>query len=309
MTTPVVTVFGGTGFLGRRVVRRLLDQGFVVRVASRRPDRGRGEFDPGDPRIRPIAADIHDRASVAAALEGAHGAVNAVSLYVERGAETFEAVHVTAARRVAAEARLANVARLVHVSGIGADPASPSLYIRKRGEGELAVRDAFRDAVLVRPAVMFGPDDAFLTVILRLVRRTPVYPLFGRGATRLQPGHVEDMAEAIARVLQRTGVPALTLECAGPRVYRYRDLVRVVADLAGRKTKLLPAPFAVWRAMARMSQMLPRPPLTLNQVELMQIDNVASRGMAGFAELGIAPRSVEETLQEMIARPIDPRRG
>lgn len=307
MSIPIVTVFGGTGFLGRRIVRRLRGHGFAVRVASRRPDRAHSAFDPDDPYIRPVVADVHDGPSVAAALEGVHAAVNAVSLYVERGAETFEAVHVTAAKRVAEQARLAKVERLVHVSGIGADAASPSLYIRRRGEGELAVRDAFEDAVLVRPAVMFGPDDAFLNVVLRLVRQLPVYPLFGRGETRLQPADVEDVAEAIVRALQRTGGPALTFECGGPRVYLYRDLVMAVADGAGRKVRRVPVPFGVWRTIARISQLLPKPPLTLNQVELMQIDSVAAPGMPGFAELGIALRSVEAALKDMVARSYSPR--
>ena len=130
--------------------------------------------------------------------------VNAVSLYVEHGRETFHSVHVEASQRVAVQAHRAGVERLVHVSGIGSDAASPSLYIRKRGEGELAVRTAFADATIIRPAVMFGPDDAFLTTILKLLRRLPIYPMFGRGLTRLQPAYVNDVAEAIATVLQGT---------------------------------------------------------------------------------------------------------
>lgn len=306
MKTPIVTVFGGTGFLGRRVVRRLRDHGLAVRVASRRPDRGRQASDAEDSRIRPIAADVHDGPSVAAALAGAQAAVNAVSLYVERGAETFDAVHVTAARRVAAQARLAKVERLIHVSGVGADPASPSLYIRKRGEGELAVRDAFEAAILVRPTVMFGPDDAFLSVILRLVRRLPVYPLFGRGETRLQPAYVGDVAEAIARaVTQREPGPA-TLECAGPHIYRYRELLQLVAREAHRRPVLVPMPFSAWRALARICERLPKPPITTNQVELMQADNVAAPDVPGFAELGISPRALEDVLRRMVGQQPDP---
>ena len=164
-----VAVFGGTGFLGRRVVRHLRKRGFSVRIASRHPDRGHELFGLDDPQLQSVEADIHDERSVADALAGAYGVVNAVSLYVEHGQETFHSVHVESAQRVAAQARRAGVERLVHVSGIGADAASPSLYIRKRGEGELAVRAAFADAILIRPAVMFGPDDAFLTTILKLL--------------------------------------------------------------------------------------------------------------------------------------------
>ena len=171
-----IVVFGGTGFLGRRVVWHLHKAGFFVRIASRHPDRGHRLFGFDDPQLRSIEANIHDEQSIADALAGAYGVVNAVSLYVEHGGETFHSVHVEAAQRVADQARRARVERLAHVSGIGSDAGSASLYIRKRGEGELAVRAAFADAILVRPAVMFGPDDSFLTSILKLLGRLPIYP-------------------------------------------------------------------------------------------------------------------------------------
>ncbi len=167
----IVTVFGGTGFLGRRVVRHLRAHEFAVRIASRHPDRGHRLFGLDDPQLQSVGANIHDERSVADALAGAFGAVNAVSLYVEHGRETFDSVHVESAQRVAAQAHRAGVERVAHVSGIGADSVSQSLYIQKRGEGELAVRAAFADALLIRPAVMFGPDDAFLTTLLRLLRQ------------------------------------------------------------------------------------------------------------------------------------------
>src|SRR6266478_8189838 len=184
-----VTVFGGTGFLGRRVVRHLRNREFSVRIASRHPDRGHRLFGLDDPQLQSVEANIQDERSVADALAGAYGVVNAVSLYVEHGQETFHSVHVESAQRVAAQALRAGVDRLIHISGIGADTASQSGYIRKRGEGELAVRVTFGDAIFVRPAVMFGPDDAFLTAILRLLRQLPIYPMFGRGLTRLQPAY------------------------------------------------------------------------------------------------------------------------
>jgi uncharacterized protein YbjT (DUF2867 family) len=198
----IVTVFGGTGFLGRRVVRHLCLQGFCVRVASRHPDRGAVLLGPDYPQLRLIKADIHDERSVADVLADAYGAVNAVSLYVEQGRETFHSVHVEAAHRVAAQAQRVGVIRLVHVSGIGADSSSSSLYIRKRGEGELAVREAFADAILIRPAAMFGPDDAFLTRLLELLIRLPVYPMFGKGQMKLQPVYVEDVGQAITTLLR-----------------------------------------------------------------------------------------------------------
>jgi uncharacterized protein YbjT (DUF2867 family) len=296
----VVTVFGGTGFLGCRIVRHLRLHGFCVRVASRHPDRGHALLGPDDPQLRSVKVDVHDERSVADALADAYGVVNAVSLYVEQGWETFHSVHVESAQRVAAQAQRAGVKRLVHVSGIGADAASQSLYVRKRGEGELAVRAAFADALLIRPAVMFGPDDAFLTTILKLLRRLPIYPMFGRGLTRLQPAFVEDVAEAVARALQGTEMHAITYECGGPRVYSYEEFLRVVAHEAGLKPMLIPIPFAAWHALAWISEMLPSSPVTRNQVELMQVDNVSSPAMPGLGQLGIAPHSVEEMLQQML---------
>jgi uncharacterized protein YbjT (DUF2867 family) len=296
----LVTVFGGTGFLGGRVVRHLLRvPGFSVRIASRHPERGM-QLDHNNPRLQSVQVDLRDEGSIADTLDGAYGAVNAVSLYVEHEQETFHSVHVEAARRLAAQAHRAGLKRLVHVSGIGSDAASPSLYIRKRGEGELAVRAVFSEAILIRPAVMFGPDDAFLTTILKLLRQFPIYPMFGRGLTRLQPAHVDDVAEAITKALQRSEPNAITYECGGPRIYTYEELLRAVAHEAGRRPVLVPVPFAVWHAVGWVSEMLPRPPVTRNQVELMQIDNVASDEVPGFAELGIPPQPVEETIRTML---------
>jgi uncharacterized protein YbjT (DUF2867 family) len=302
MNDRLVTVFGGTGFLGRRVVRHLRTHGFAVRIASRHPDRGLWLFGQADPQLHSVAASIDDDRSIAETVTGAHGVVNAVSLYVEHGQQTFQLVHVESALRVATQAQRAGVKRFVHVSGIGADVASPSLYIRKRGEGELAVRAAFPDALLVRPGVMFGPDDAFLAIILQLLRRFPLYPLFGQGLTRIQPAYVEDVAEAIVRSLQKTETRAITYEFGGPRVYSYEEFLRTVAHEAGLKPILIPLPFFAWHALARISEMLPSPPIARNQVELMQIDSVCSPQMPGFRDLDISPQSVEPILQQMLRR-------
>ena len=296
-----VTVFGGTGFLGRRIVRHLRDRGFSVRIASRHPDRGHRLFGPDDPQLQSVEANIHDERSVADGLGGSYGVVNAVSLYVEHGQETFHSVHVESAQRVAAQARRAGVERLIHISGIGADAASQSRYIRKRGEGELAVRAAFLDAIFVRPAVMFGPDDAFLTTIIKLLRQLPVYPMFGRSLTRLQPAYAEDVAEAIGRTMQRAETPSPVFEFGGPRVYSYEEFLRAVAYQAGLAPRLIPIPLAVWHVLAWASEMFPSPLLTGNQVELMQIDTVSSPEMPGFVELGISPRSVEAILQKTLS--------
>jgi uncharacterized protein YbjT (DUF2867 family) len=288
----LITVFGGTGFLGRRIVRHLLDHRFQVRAASRHPERVRSASQ-ADARPGTTKADIRDETTVAAALFGAYGAVNAVSLYVERGRETFDAVHVEAAARVARLARENGVERLIHVSGIGADPASSAPYIAARGRGEISVQQAFPGAILIRPAVMFGPDDAFLTTVVRLLRILPVYPIFGRGETKLQPVYVEDVAEGIARVLAGAGGSVAFYEFAGARVYTYRELIRTVADRIRARPRLVPLPFAVWRILASAAEFLPGSPLTRNQVALMRRDNIASGNVPGLLSLDIAQTEIE----------------
>jgi uncharacterized protein YbjT (DUF2867 family) len=303
MTTAsnrVVTVFGGTGFLGRSVVRHLRMHGFCVRVGSRHPDRGHASLDPDDPQLRSIKVDVRDARSVADALTDAYGAVNAVSLYRERGRETFHSIHVESAERIAAHAQRCGAKRLIHVSGIGADARSQSLYIRKRGEGEMAVREAFADAILMRPAVMIGRDDAFLTPILKLLNRLPFFPMFGDGQMRLQPVYVEDVGQAIAKIMQSEQTRPTMFECGGPHIYSYEELLRAVASAAGIRPILFPVPFAAWDALARISELLPSPPITRNQVELMQIDSVSMPEMPGLEALGIHPHSVEEILQEIL---------
>jgi NADH dehydrogenase len=291
-----VTVFGGTGFLGRRIVRHLLDRGFVVRVATRHPHRARRMFSDETRPLEAIQADVNDDRSLAAAVAGAFAVVNAVSLYVEHGSETFHSVHVAAAARVARQAREQGVAQLAHVSGIGSDPASASRYIRSRGQGEDAVRAMFPAATIIRPAVIFGPDDAFLAPLVYLLRRFPVFPMFGRGATRVQPAHVDDVAQGIVSALAAAERQPM-YELAGPRVYTFENLLRTICAHLGVERMLVPVPFGLWRPAAFAAEMLPHPPLTRNQVELMEVDNVASPDRPGFAALGIEPRSIESALQ------------
>jgi uncharacterized protein YbjT (DUF2867 family) len=289
-----VTVFGGTGFVGRRVVRYLRESGATVRVASRHPRQAEGD------KIEQIAVDAHDERSVEAAIAGADGVVNAMSLYVEHGSDTFHTVHVEAAARIASVARRVGAKRLVQLSGIGADAASPSPYVRSRGEGEAAVQAAFPGAVIIRPAVMFASDDSFLTTILRLLRVLPVYPIFGDGRTRLQPAYADDVAAAITQVLRQSKKPYPVYELAGPRVYSYEELLRTIARSAGLRPVLMRMPFAMWEALAGVAEILPHPPLTRNQVELMQIDTTASDDLPGFRMLGISLRSLEEELGAML---------
>ena len=289
-----VTVFGGTGFVGRRVVRHLRDSGTRVRAVSRH--RGLAE----DPGIEQIAADAHDQHSMEAAVAGADGVVNAISLYVEHGSDTFHSVHVDTAAKIARAARQAAIGRFVHISGIGANTASSSPYIRSRGEGEAAVQTAFSGAVIVRPAVMFASDDAFLTTILRLLRSMPAYPIFGDGRTRLQPVYVDDVAAGIAQILRLDQKPYPVYELAGPRIYSYEELLRTIARIAGLRPLLMRMPFAFWNVLAGVAEMLPRPPFTRNQVELMQIDTTASERLPEFRALGISPRSLEGELEAIL---------
>jgi uncharacterized protein YbjT (DUF2867 family) len=302
MTPRIVTVFGGTGFLGRRIVRHLHQQGLAVRIASRHVRTSQDLFGAGDPRLLSIEADIHDERALGDAVAGSYAAVSAVSLYVERGEETFRSVHVDGARRVAAAARRAGVERFVQLSGIGADAKSASPYIRSRGEGEAAVRQAFPGAIVIRPAVMFGPNDAFVTVIFRLLRRLRIYPMFGDGSTKLQPVNVEDVAEAIAGVLEQAQIGADIFECGGPRVYSYQELLQTVAREVGVRALLVPMPFAVWHALAYTAELLPNPIIIRNQVELMRVDTVASPQLPGLRELGISPQPIEETVRQVARR-------
>lgn len=264
-------------------------------------------FPPTEPRVQAVRVDVTDEISVAGVLAGASAAVNAVSLYVERGGLTFDAIHVDAARRVAHLAREVGVGHAVHISGVGSDPGSPSPYIAARGRGEAAVREADPDMILVRPTVMVGPDDAFLTTMVVLLRRLPAYPLFGAGRTRLQPVHVENVAEAVARLVSGDPPPTVSgragrlWEFGGPRIYSYEDLVRSVAGRIRIRPRFVPLPFGFWEGVARLGEFLPQLPLTRDQVALMRHDNVLSGRHPGLAEIGVTPTAIEEAAAEIAA--------
>lgn len=293
MTT--VTVFGGTGFLGHRITERLASQGATVRVAVRHPDRvPRPTNTTG--RVSAIQADVRDAASVAVAVVGADGVVNAVSAYVEKGGVTYTAVHERGARNVASQCAKHGISGLVQISGIGADSTSPSKYIRSRGRGEALVRDAFPEAAILRPSVMFGPDDAFLNALARIARSAPVFPLIGGGYIRMQPVQVDDVAAAACRALTTGGK---TYELGGPQVYTLREIVHAVLTRLDLRRILVPVPFAVARAMARLLAPLPDPPLTVAQVELLQDNNVVGPTARGLQDLGIAPRRLEDILARL----------
>ena len=299
MTT--ISVFGGTGFFGRRLVRRLVAEGASVRVAVRHSERARSILDAVDPdRVAILRADVRDRAAVAAAVAGADAVVNAVSAYVEKGGVTFAAIHEKGAEAMAREAAAAGVGRFVLISGIGADPESRSPYIRARGRGERVVRQVFPGATIVRPGAMFGPGDALFGTLEALVPLLPVLPLIGGGRSRLQPVHVDDVADAVTRMLADSATAGRTYELAGPRIYTLLELVRFALRVMGRRRLLLPIPFAVAELQARLFELLPSPPLTTSQVDLLKADTVASGTLPGFRELDIQPKTIEEVVPTYI---------
>jgi uncharacterized protein YbjT (DUF2867 family) len=300
MSHPRVTVFGGTGFLGRRLVDHLLAHGFAVRIASRGQRQVQPPMaSPSFPPIEAVRADIRNEAAIAAAICGSDVVANCVSHYVARGTDSFHSIHVTAASRVAALASRAGVRQLIHVSGIGANEHSRSAYIRSRGAGETAVRAAFPSCIVVRPAVMFGPDNSFLTELAALLHQFALFPLFGMGRTQLQPVLVDDVAEAIARCLTQDP-DARVFELAGPRIYRYQELLKLIAGQIGARPVLMPVPFWLWRAAASAAELWPQPPITRNQVELMQVDTVAGLGLPGFEQLAMRPVALEDVLGSIL---------
>lgn len=288
-----VTVFGGTGFLGRSLVHLLSLRNYPVRVAVRnsRPDL----FKNLGNRVEQVYADLTEAQSVSEAIKDAAGVVNAVGMYQETSGVTFDAVHVDGAQRLAEIADHAG-ARLVHISGIGADPGSPSLYIRARAIGEQRVRAAAAEAVILRPSVLFGRDDSFLRTLCGLVRGLPLIPLFGNGETKLQPVYVEDVACAIASIFDGNANCARLYELGGPRVYRYRELLTMIATRLERKRLFLPVPFVLWRMLATLASAIPNPPITRDQIALMRHDNIVDPDLPGFKDLGIEPRPLEDIL-------------
>ncbi|WP_299626529.1 complex I NDUFA9 subunit family protein [Pelagibius sp.] len=292
-----VTVFGGTGFLGAAIVRRLLAEGITVRVAVRHPDKVVVAPEGPQPAdLQPVYADVCDETTVAQALEGSDAAVNAVGLYVEKGAETFEAVHELGALTVAQQAAARGLQRLVLISGIGADLHSEAGYVRARARGERLVRDAFAGATVLRPSVLFGPEDRFVNSLAEIAARLPLLPLFGRGDTKLQPVFVGDVAEAVSKSLQHPDAPGATYELGGPRVYSYRALIELILQQTQRRCLLLPLPFALWDFLALLSALLPTPPITRAQVTLMKQDNVVPDAALTLRDLGVEPTALEKVL-------------
>lgn len=292
-----VTVFGGSGFIGRHLIRRLARSGAVVRVACRHPSAGTFLKMAGSVgQIVPIAVDVRNDASIDRAVAGADRVVNLIGTLHPQSGDGFAPLHVDAAGRIAARAAAAGVGAMVHVSALGADSASASLYARSKAEGEKAVRAAFPNAVVLRPGVVFGPEDAFLNRFAGMVRIVPVLPLIGGGTTRFQPVWVGDVAEAITNALELPQAAGRDFDLGGPVVYSFERLMRLVAALTGRKVWLLPVSWTAAERLAGVFERIPLivPPLTRDQVELLRHDSVVAEGRPGLADLGIAaPASIE----------------
>ena len=319
MNPRVVTVFGGSGFLGRHLVRRLAAEGGIVRVAVRDPE-GANYLKPlGDVgQIVPWPADVTDRALVGAAVAGADAVVNLVGILFERGRRTFQRVHVEGAANVAAAAKEAGARRLVQVSALGADARSPAVYGRTKAAGEVAVLDAFPDATILRPSIVFGAEDNFFNLFAGMARLSPVLPVFGcpafpkvslfgedglvkvdfygDGGTKFQPVYVGDVSDAIMQALSADDSKGRTFELGGPRVFSFKEIMELMLDAIGRRCLLVPWPFAIAELQAWILELAPVPLLTRDQVRLLKRDNVVSVGALTLADLGIEAAAAEAIL-------------
>ncbi len=293
----LVTVFGGSGFVGRHIVRALARRGFRIRVAVRRPDLA-GHLQPlgSVGQINFVQANLRFPDSVRAAVEGAEIVINCVGILHETGKQKFGGVQAQGAETVARAAADAG-AKLIHISAIGADAASTSAYARTKAEGEAAVLREVPGAVILRPSVIFGPEDSFLNRFAGLAQILPALPLVGGGETRFQPVFVGDVAQAVMAVVDGKVKPGTILELGGPSVKSFREVLDFVLEVTGRKRLLLPLSFGLARLKAKVLQLLPNPLLTEDQVELLKSDNVVSEAAKEegrtLEALGIHPQSLE----------------
>lgn len=296
MARPIATVLGGTGFLGSRIVKSLARAGYQVRLAARRPDR----LTPPE-NAEAVWADILDSESLLPVLKDAEVVINAVSLYRESKGLSFEAVHVEGAANLARCARRQGAEKFIQLSGVGVDHSSPSKYVRARARGEEKVRQEFSEAIVVRPAVLIGPGDAFVSSLAMLTKFRLV-PLFGHGRALLQPVYVKDVARAIAEIALASNHSERTFELGGAEIYTYREALEVVADYYNRRLLKIPVPYACWRALTFALKFLPNPPLNYDQLVLIRQGNVVNKNLPGFAELGIEPASLESKLSDCLLR-------
>jgi uncharacterized protein YbjT (DUF2867 family) len=302
MKNQLVTIFGGSGFLGRHTVRALARAGWRIKVATRHPNQGFFLRPLGTVgQIDFVKADVTDPEQVAVAVMGASAVINLTGILFEKS-QSFDDVQAHGADNIASAAAAAGATALVHVSAIGANDVSQSNYASSKGEGEKAVRKAFASAVILRPSIIFGPEDGFFNKFADLARYFPALPLVGGGKTLFQPVFVGDVAAAIVKVLDDPAAQGRTYELGGPMVYSFKQLMQIVLKETGRSRALVPLPFllASWKAL--FLQLMPNPLLTPDQVRLLKVDNVMGKTAAGLADLGITPTSVEAVVPSYLWR-------
>lgn len=290
----IVSVVGGSGFLGRYVVKRLAGDGYRVRVLCRHPHRA--EFLKPAGHVGQIVPDYLDLAkpeTLKGKLEGSFAVVNLVGLLFESGSQRFGRIHAQGAERLAQEAAAAGVDAFVHVSALGIDKARHSIYARTKLDGEKAVQAAFPQATILRPGILFGPEDNFFNLFARLSVFLPALPAIGGGKTKFQPVYVDDVACAVLRAIKDPATAGNMYELGGPVVYTFRELLQYLGEVTRRRRSMLPLPFPVAKLMGWMMQHLPNPPLTHDQVRLLESDNIVSADALTFADLGIAPHALE----------------
>ncbi len=302
----LVTIYGGSGFVGRHLVRALAKRGWRIRVAVRRPDLA-GHLQPLGVvgQIMPVQANLRFPDSVARAAEGASAIVNLVGILYQSGAQRFDAVQAEGADAVAKAAKK-EAARLVQMSAIGADPNSGSAYGRTKALGEQAAFAARRDAVVIRPSIVFGPEDDFFNRFASLARISPFLPLIGGGTTKFQPVFVGDVAEAIAKAVEGEAEGGKIYELGGPEVMSFRELLELTLEQIGRKRLLLPLPWTVARVQAFFMEFMPKPMLTRDQVTMLETDNVVSEKAISEGRtlegLGISPTAMRTILPSYLWR-------
>lgn len=297
----LITVFGGTGFLGRHIVRRLAKAGYRLRIATRRPNEALFLKTNGVPgQIDIVQANIRDEASTQAALAGADGVVNAVGILFESGKQKFHALQAEGAARIAAAAKAEGIAHMVHISAIGADAASASLYAQSKAAGEDAVMAALPQAHILRPSIVIGPEDDFFNRFAGMAMLAPALPLIGGGVTKYQPVSVFDVATAVEACF--AGAQAGLYELGGPDVLSFKQLMEMLLAEIGRDRLLVPLPFAAAAPIAALAQFMPKPLLTPDQLILLKCDNLVAEGARSFADLGVVPQPIAGILPDYLAR-------